>query len=79
MRETLSLSQNASLTIPISASVDDADWTGTNNANVYVFRHERETDSWVRFDPANLAIDDAKREVTLSIKRFGYYVIALKQ
>jgi hypothetical protein len=79
MRESLSLAQNASLTIPISSGVNDADWIGANNSKVYVLRHERESDSWVECYLAVNAIDDIKREVTLSIERFGYYIVALKQ
>ncbi|MHC4663788.1 MAG: FG-GAP repeat domain-containing protein [Planctomycetota bacterium] len=78
LRETLVLSQNASLTIPISNAVNDADWTGVNNASIVVLRHERETDSWTSWDFNLLSIDEEDRTVTLSIERFGYYIVALK-
>jgi hypothetical protein len=76
MRETLALSDNATLTIPISAGVDDADWAGAEHDKVAAMRHERETDTWTPIGP--LTINDPARTVSFSIERFGYYILVLK-
>ncbi|MHC4660928.1 MAG: FG-GAP repeat domain-containing protein [Planctomycetota bacterium] len=78
IRETLALAQNASLTIPISPAVKKADWTGENLSEVHVLRYERETGSWTTGDWASFILDETEKTVTISIERFGYYIVALK-
>ncbi|MHC4664085.1 MAG: FG-GAP repeat domain-containing protein [Planctomycetota bacterium] len=78
MRETLMLAVNASLTIPISEAVAEADWTNGNESRIAVLRYERETDTWTEWSESVLAINATAGIITLSIERFGYYVVALK-